>query len=287
MLAILRAWNCRHPQPTHFSEPSFNSHPPPRSAANRSVHAGFCSNSVDRCDIPPSLHDVCVQGVCARVCVCLFDMSVLAEAVCLQGHIKHTSHSLANNLHSFSALFSLDSISVSAFSVAYSLHLRPSIFLSLHRFPFSHQEKYPNFSTFWKSSASYTDFTSLFSFFKCLSALVCSSSSPSLYSSFRPSFTYSIDSHLKRYSFPLVSHCLPVLFPLYYHHHHHHLYSSTHLPVSLSSVLWPYLVSQLILHPSISCLKSGVPFFCRFCLTTFVSFKPQVSASVLYIYLPF
>lgn len=137
-----------HTSQSHHSTPT---HHPDLQQTDQYIHTCMqVSVQIVLIDVifpPPSLHDVCVQrGV--RMCVCLFDMSVLAEAVCLQGHIKHTSHSLANNLHSFSALFSLDSVSVSVFSVAYSLHLHPSMFLSLHHFSFSHQEKYPNFSTF-------------------------------------------------------------------------------------------------------------------------------------------
>jgi len=55
-----------HTSQSHHSTPT---HPPPRSAANRSVythmHTVFRSNSGDRCDIPPSLR------LRVRVCVCV------------------------------------------------------------------------------------------------------------------------------------------------------------------------------------------------------------------------
>lgn len=142
---LLPAWNCRHPQPTHFSKPSFNSHPPPQSAANISVythlHSVFCSNSGDRCDIPPS---VCVC-VFARPCACVWYVCVSRGGVPSGPYWAESLLQRLNAGEQPSLLRSLFFPSHSS-SLSFTPSLIPSLSLSLT--PYHSVSRHPSLSPF-------------------------------------------------------------------------------------------------------------------------------------------
>lgn len=141
------------------------------------------------------------QAVC--VCLCMCDMSVLAEAVCLQGHIEQRAYCnvyiLENNLHSFSS----PSFSPHTFLCRSTFFLTPRHSVSLHPSLRLHSLSHPECPTLctFKNITSHSDFTRLLSCLRRLSASVCSST-PSLCSSHHASFTFSLLIPLYK-SFPL------------------------------------------------------------------------------------
>lgn len=262
---------------SHHSTPT---HPPPQSAANRSVYthidAVFCSNSGDRCDIPPSLHFRVWTCVCGRACVC--DMSVLAEALCLQGHIEQRAYCNVSMLEQpslFSPSFLPHSLPLSLLSVSLSLSLFSGALSPFSFLPI----KCPTLSTF-RNSTSHSDFTRLLSCLHLLFAPVCSST-PLLCSSLYPSFTFFYwFLHLRLSSIHLYLSCHHISLVCAFAISSLFTDSSSSSPLSLPSFLSPYLVSRLIL----CCLVHCLPY-----LTTFLLVMSQLTAAVsllLYICLP-